>query len=143
LSGNKTHTINVGPITKKLLNQTTGAIVEELANVQETLIKAQEELEFVRDKASNMSQEIIAVEEAARVNQIGLMEAQQENEQFQLEVERQLAYSNGQVLAAQQESDQLRMENDRLRRAVEELQAKVGEASGDGMVEVSLREGRG
>ncbi len=133
----------MGPITKKLLNQTTGAIVEELANVQETLIKAQEELEFVRDKASNMSQEIIAVEEAARVNQIGLMEAQQENEQFQLEVERQLAYSNGQVLAAQQESDQLRMENDRLRRAVEELQAKVGEASGDGMVEVSLREGRG
>ena len=133
----------VGTIAKKLLDKLTGAIVEELANTQEALMTTQEELEFVRGKASNMSQEIIAVEAAARADQIGLMEAQQENEQLQLEVERQLTFSNGQVLAAQQENDQLRMENDRLRRAVEELQAKVDEASGDGVAEVSLREGRG
>ncbi len=45
----------VGTIAKKLLDKFTGAIVEELANTQETLMTVQEELEFVRGKASNMS----------------------------------------------------------------------------------------
>jgi hypothetical protein len=45
----------VGTITKKLFDKLTGAIVMELANAQEALIKAQEELEFVRGKVSNMS----------------------------------------------------------------------------------------
>ncbi len=58
-------------------------------------MKAQEELEYVKVKTSNMSQEIIVAEAAARADQIGLMEAQQENEQLQLEVERQLGTSNG------------------------------------------------
>ena len=64
------------------------------------------------------------------------MEAQQENEQLQLEIEQLLTSSNGQMLAAQQE-------NDRLRGIVEELQAKVDEISGDFVTEVTLKEGRG
>ncbi len=56
-----------------------------------------------------------------RADQIGLMEAQQENEQLQLEIEQQIASSSGQMLLTQQENDHLRMENDRLRGIVEEL----------------------
>jgi hypothetical protein len=130
-------------IAQRLLKKLTGAVAEEMAMAQDALVAAQEELEYVKGKASNMSQEIIAAEAAARADQIGLMEAQQENEQLQLEIEQQLASSNGQMLAAQQENDHLRLENDRLRGIVEELQAKVDEISGDLVTEVTRKEGRG
>jgi hypothetical protein len=96
-------------IAQRLLKKLTGAVAEEMAIAQEALVAAQEELEYVKGKTSNMSQEIIAAEAAARADQIGLMEAQQENEQLQLEIEQQLASSNGQMLAAQQENDHLRL----------------------------------
>ncbi len=109
----------------------------------DALVAGQEELEYVKGKTSNMSQEIIAAEAAVRADQIGLMEAQQENEQLQLEIEQQVASSSGQMLSVQQENDHLRLENDRLRGIVEELQAKVDEISGDFVTEVTLKEGRG
>ena len=71
------------------------------------------------------------------------MEAQKENEQFKLEIDQQLSSSSGQMLVAQQENELLKVDNDRLRRIVEELQAKVDEISGDFVTEVTLKEGCG
>jgi septal ring factor EnvC (AmiA/AmiB activator) len=108
-------------IAQRLRKKFTGTVEEEMAIAQDALVAGQEDLEYVKGKASNMSQEIIAAEAAARADQIGLMETQQENEKLQLEIEQQLTSNSGQMLTTQQENDHLRLENDRLRGIVEEL----------------------
>ena len=125
-------------IVKKLLEKLT-VTVTEMTIAQEALVATQEELEYVKGKVGKMSQEIIAAEEAARADQIWLMEDQQENEQLQLEIEQQLESSGGQMLAAQQENGLFKLDNDRRRRIVEDLQAKVDEISGDFVTQVKLK----
>ncbi len=125
-------------IVKKLLEKLT-VTVTEMTIAQEALVATQEELEYVKGKVGKMSQEIIAAEEAARADQIWLMEDQQENEQLQLEIEQQLESSGGQMLAAQQENGLFKLDNDRRRRVVDDLQAKVDEISGDFVTQVKLK----
>jgi predicted nucleic acid-binding Zn-ribbon protein len=123
----------------KLLEKLT-VTVWEMTIAQEALVATQEELEYVKGKVGKMSQEIIAAEEAARADQIWLMEDQQENEQLQLEIEQQLVSNGGQMmLAVQQENGLFKLDNDRRRRIVEDLQAKVDEISGDFVTQVKLK----
>jgi hypothetical protein len=126
-------------IVNKLLEKLT-VTVWEMTIAQEALVATQEELEYVKGKVGKMSQEIIAAEEAARADQIWLMEDQQESEQLQLEIEQQLESNGGQMmLAVQQENGLFKLDNDRRRRIVEDLQAKVDEISGDFVTQVKLK----